>query len=183
MQRLHVNLQVADLDASARFYSGLFDAEPTVRRDDYAKWMLDDPRVNFSIVARGGEPGFGHLGIEAETPEELVELRRRIGRLNDSGEEPGAGRVDDEGQTVCCYHRSDKTWVSDDQGVAWEAFHTSGASDTFDTLATFDDGYEAPLAADDGCCADGAPCGCGDESATAASPGTEPGESAARCCA
>jgi len=182
MQRLHVNLQVADLDASARFYSGLFDAEPTVRKDDYAKWMLDDPRVNFSIVARGGEPGFGHLGIEAETPEELAALRERIGALSDAGE----GRVEDEGQTVCCYHRSDKTWVSDEQGIAWEAFHTSGTSDTFDNVDTFDDGYEAAPGSGEtsaGCCTAGDPCGCGDDSATAATPGTGPGESAARCCA
>lgn len=181
MQRLHVNLQVADLDASARFYSGLFDAEPTVRKDDYAKWMLDDPRVNFSIVARGGEPGFGHLGIQAETPEELAELRRRIGRLSEDTDQD-ASRVDDEGQTVCCYHRSDKTWVSDDQGVAWEAFHTSGTSDTFDSSDTFDDGYEAAPGSAAGCCSPADPCGCGDKSTTAATPETDAGEASARCC-
>lgn len=134
MQRLHVNLQVADLGAATRFYRELFAAEPTVEKDDYAKWMLDDPRVNFSLVARGAAPGFGHLGIQAETTEELAELRRRIGRLQETGTD---ARVDDEGETVCCYHHSDKTWVTDGQGIAWEAFHTAGESDSFD------DGYEA----------------------------------------
>lgn len=124
MTRLHVNLKVSDLAASVRFYSTLFDAEPTVAKPDYAKWMLDDPRVNFAIVeAPAGADGLGieHLGIQAETPEELAELRRRIGSLD--------GEVFDEGETVCCYHASDKTWVTDAQGVSWETFFTSGEAD------------------------------------------------------
>lgn len=123
MKTLHVSLKVADLGASVDFYSALFAAAPSVRKTDYAKWMLDDPRVNFSLVARGGEAGFDHLGIQAETPQELAELRRRIARAG--------GEVEDEGPTVCCYHSSDKTWVTDGQGVGWEAFHTSGPSETF----------------------------------------------------
>lgn len=125
MKTLHVSLKVADLGASVDFYSALFASTPSVRKADYAKWMLDDPRVNFSLIARGGEAGFDHLGIQAETPEELADLRQRIARAG--------GEVDDEGKTVCCYHSSDKTWVSDAQGVGWEAFYTSGETETFGT--------------------------------------------------
>ncbi|MEM7481262.1 MAG: ArsI/CadI family heavy metal resistance metalloenzyme [Acidobacteriota bacterium] len=137
MKRLHVMLQVEDLDHSVRFYSTLFSAEPTVREDDYAKWMLDDPRVNFSLSDHGERKGVEHLGIQAETPEELEELRERIGRT-------GASTLD-EGETTCCYHHSDKLWVTDGQGVSWEAFYTSGRADS----------YSAPQDAgrEDGCCA------------------------------
>lgn len=128
MKRLHVSLIVNDLEDSKRFYSTLFAAEPTVIQPDYAKWMIADPRVNFSIVdgkARGktDSSGIEHLGIQAETEQELAELRERIGRT--------AGPVDDEGEVTCCYHDSDKTWVQDGQGVSWEAFHTSGEASTF----------------------------------------------------
>ena len=145
MKTLHVSLKVADLGASIDFYTALLAAGPTVRKPDYAKWQLDDPRVNLSLVARGGEPGFDHLGIQAETPEELAELRERIARAGALG-----GEVDDEGQTVCCYHRSDKTWVTDGQGVGWEAFHTSATADVF--------AEAEPSGACCGpeCCADGA---------------------------
>ena len=125
MKRLHVNLKVHELEESIRFYSTLFDAEPTVTKTDYAKWMLDDPRVNFAIVqAPGNGDGHGieHLGIQAETEDELAEIRRRIGALE-------GGEVFDEGETICCYHASDKTWVTDAQGVSWETFYTSGEAD------------------------------------------------------
>lgn len=121
MKRLHVNLKVKQLDESVRFYSTLFDAAPTLLKPDYAKWMLEDPRVNFAIVAApGAGDGLGveHLGIQAESEQELAELRRRIGSMQ--------GEVFDQGQTTCCYHASDKTWISDGQGVSWEAFHTTG---------------------------------------------------------
>jgi catechol 2,3-dioxygenase-like lactoylglutathione lyase family enzyme len=153
MKRLHVMLKVRDLEGSIGFYRTLFDSEPTVRRDDYAKWMLDDPRVNFSIGALAcpegcGEDGCGcgegcacagetagleHLGIQAETRDELSDLRRRVGRLAERAEAQGEVEVevDDEGETVCCYARSDKTWVTDGQGVSWEMFHTHGGSDTY----------------------------------------------------
>jgi len=127
MKRLHVSLIVNDLESSKRFYSTLFAADPTVVREDYAKWMVDDPRVNFSIVdgkARGkGEFGIEHLGIQAETAEELAELRDRIASSR--------GKVEEEGEVTCCYHDSDKTWVEDGQGVAWEAFHTTAEAATF----------------------------------------------------
>jgi len=127
MKRLHVSLIVEDFDASKQFYSTLFAEQPSVERSDYAKWMVEDPRVNFSIVdggARGkGELGIEHLGIQAETPAELADLRERI--------EATRGEVEEEGEVTCCYHESDKTWVEDGQGVAWEAFHTTAEADTF----------------------------------------------------
>lgn len=120
MNRLHVNLSVGDLAESIRFYTMLFDTPPTLTKPDYAKWMLDDPRVNFAIVeapSGKGELGIEHLGIEAESEAELGELRRRIAREQD--------RVFDEGDTICCYHASDKAWITDPQEVSWELFHTS----------------------------------------------------------
>ena len=128
MKRLHVMLQVRDLDESVGFYTALFAAEPTVRKDDYAKWMLEDPRVNFSIGSRGDGSGIEHLGIQAETAEELAELRERIGRAG--------GTVENEGETTCCYASSDKTWIVDAQGVAWEAFYTHGEADQYRTVSS-----------------------------------------------
>jgi catechol 2,3-dioxygenase-like lactoylglutathione lyase family enzyme len=124
MKRMHVMLRVKDLDEATRFYSSLFDAAPTTQKPDYAKWMLDDPRVNFSIAEKDEDFGIEHLGIQAETPDELEELRGRIDRAG--------GTVNNEGETTCCYANSDKTWVVDQQGVSWEAFYTSGAADSYD---------------------------------------------------
>ncbi|MFB6229735.1 MAG: ArsI/CadI family heavy metal resistance metalloenzyme [Salinibacter sp.] len=124
MKRMHVMLRVKDLDEATRFYSSLFDAAPTTQKPDYAKWMLDDPRVNFSIAEKDDEFGIEHLGIQAETPDELEELRGRIDRAG--------GTVSNEGETTCCYANSDKTWVVDQQGVSWEAFYTSGAAEAYD---------------------------------------------------
>jgi catechol 2,3-dioxygenase-like lactoylglutathione lyase family enzyme len=123
MKRMHVMLRVKDLDEATRFYSSLFDAAPTTQKPDYAKWMLDDPRVNFSIAEKDAELGIEHLGIQAETPDELEELRGRIDRAG--------GTVNNEGETTCCYANSDKTWVVDQQGVSWEAFYTSGEAETY----------------------------------------------------
>jgi catechol 2,3-dioxygenase-like lactoylglutathione lyase family enzyme len=123
MKRMHVMLRVKDLDEATRFYSSLFDAEPTTQKPDYAKWMLDDPRVNFSIAEKDEDFGIEHLGIQAETPDELEELRGRIDRAG--------GTVNNEGETTCCYANSDKTWVVDQQGVSWEAFYTSGEAETY----------------------------------------------------
>lgn len=123
MKRLHVNLAVDDLERSVRFYSALFAAEPTVLKPDYAKWMLDDPRVNFAISARGRKPGLDHLGIQVEDEDELKEV---YGRLK------GAERpVLEQGAVTCCYARSEKAWISDPQGVAWEAFLTHGESTVY----------------------------------------------------
>ncbi|MCH9650730.1 MAG: glyoxalase/bleomycin resistance/dioxygenase family protein [Deltaproteobacteria bacterium] len=121
MQRLHVSLKVENLDASIRFYSTLFASEPTLRKPDYAKWMLEDPRVNFSIGERGEGVGIEHLGIQVDSPEELSGLKERF--------QQAGGPVRDEGETICCYHHSDKAWVTDQQGVSWEGFYTSGEAD------------------------------------------------------
>lgn len=123
MKRMHVMLKVNDLTESINFYSTLFGAEPTVQKEDYAKWMLDDPRVNFSIAERSGAKGIEHLGIQTETEEELQELRTNIGRAH--------GLVREEGETTCCYANSDKSWITDPQGVSWEAFYTFGESDVY----------------------------------------------------
>jgi len=119
MKRFHVHVSVADLSASIRYYSALFAAEPSVVKDDYAKWMLEDPRVNFAISARGAEPGMDHLGFQTDDANELAELRSRA-------EAADMARLD-EGETTCCYARSDKYWLTDPQGIAWEHFHTLGS--------------------------------------------------------
>ena len=141
MKRFHVHLHVDDLTASIAFYSRLFGTAPTRSEADYAKWMLDDPRLNFAISTRGAQPGIDHLGIQAETDEELAQLRA-------SGEHAGAPLLD-EGQTTCCYARSDKHWITDPQGIAWEHFKT------LENIPVF---REAPTAqtakvADSACCA------------------------------
>ena len=123
MKRLHVHVAVEDLDRSIGFYSALFGAEPAVLKGDYAKWMLDDPRVNFAISNRGRPGGVDHLGIQAETGEELADL---AGRLKAAGE-----TTVDEAATCCCYARSDKSWVKDPSGLSWETFHTFGESTVY----------------------------------------------------
>jgi len=123
MKRLHVHLAVDDFPASKNFYSTLFAAEPTVLKSDYAKWMLDDPRVNFAISHRGSKPGIDHLGIQVESGEELGELYERLRNANRPTLE--------EGETTCCYAMSEKTWIPDPQGIPWEAFLTRGESETF----------------------------------------------------
>jgi catechol 2,3-dioxygenase-like lactoylglutathione lyase family enzyme len=118
MKRLHVHVGVDNLDQSIRFYSTLFGAEPTVTKADYAKWLLEDPRVNFAISAGHATRGIEHLGIQVESADELAEV---YGRLK-AADRP----VLEEGATTCCYAKSEKSWIADPQGVVWEAFHTSG---------------------------------------------------------
>jgi len=125
MKRLHVHVSVQDLNASIRFYSQLFAAAPSVRKDDYAKWMLDDPRVNFAISSRDGKPGVQHLGIQVENRVELAEVYSRLQKA----ERP----VIEEGATVCCYAQSEKSWIDDPQGVQWETFLTTGDSTVYGT--------------------------------------------------
>jgi len=120
MKRLHVNLKVDSIDKSVGFYSALFSTEPTVQKPDYAKWMLEDPRVNFSISLTKNDLGIEHLGIQAETEEELDGLYKAI--------DLAEGTVRPEGDTVCCYAQSNKSWIKDPQGVEWEIFHTYGES-------------------------------------------------------
>ena len=143
MKRLHVHMGVNDLANSIRFYSTLFGAEPTVVKPDYAKWMLDDPRVNFAISeGNHAKKGIEHLGIQVESTEELSEV---YGRLK-AADRP----VLDEGRTTCCYAKSEKSWISDPDGVVWEAFFTNGEATTYGdspSLASLSDGLPS-----DKCC-------------------------------
>jgi len=124
VKRLHVHVGVDDLANSVRFYSTLFGSEPTVLKGDYAKWMLDDPRVNFAISeGNHARKGIEHLGIQVESAEELSEV---YGRLK-AADRP----VLEEGQTTCCYAKSEKSWISDPDGVVWEAFFTNGEATTY----------------------------------------------------
>lgn len=118
MKRFHVHLHVEDLDKSIGFYSKLFAAEPARVESDYAKWMLDDPRINFAISTRGAKPGIDHLGFQTDDTEELATMKARA--------EAADMALLDEGETTCCYARSEKHWVTDPQGIAWEHFHTLG---------------------------------------------------------
>jgi catechol 2,3-dioxygenase-like lactoylglutathione lyase family enzyme len=118
MKRMHVHVSVQDLQQSIGFYSALFDAEPAVVKPDYAKWMLDDPRVNFAISTRGREPGLDHLGIQVEDKTELHEVYARLRKAG--------GTVIEQGETACCYAQSEKSWIDDPAGIAWETFHTTG---------------------------------------------------------
>jgi catechol-2,3-dioxygenase len=120
MKRLHVHVSVEDVADSIRFYSTLFAAEPTVTKEDYAKWMLEDPRVNFAISKRGAAPGIRHLGIQVENRVELADVYSRLTRA----EAP----VREEGATTCCYAKSEKSWIEDPQGIQWETFLTTGES-------------------------------------------------------
>jgi catechol 2,3-dioxygenase-like lactoylglutathione lyase family enzyme len=139
MKRLHVHVSVDDLAHSIRFYSALFAVEPTVTKPDYAKWMLDDPRVNFAISARGGQAGLDHLGIQVETQDELGEV---YGRLRQA-DRP----ILEEGVTTCCYAKSEKTWIKDPQGLSWETFHTLG-----DSIVYGDSADVAPVRTTSGAC-------------------------------
>ena len=119
MKRFHVHVSVRDLGESLRFYTALFGNEPTVSKPDYAKWMLDDPRINFAISQRGRASGIDHLGVQAETEEELEGLRSNLEQADTS--------VVAEIGAHCCYAKSDKYWVTDPQGVAWESFRSLGS--------------------------------------------------------
>jgi catechol 2,3-dioxygenase-like lactoylglutathione lyase family enzyme len=123
MKRLHIHVGVHNVDEAIRFYTTLFGTDPIKRKPDYAKWLLDDPRVNFAISTRAQKKGVDHLGIQVEEEAELTALR---GRLK-TGE---MGTVD-EGDTVCCYARSDKSWIQDPAGIAWEAYRTMEDAQVF----------------------------------------------------
>jgi catechol 2,3-dioxygenase-like lactoylglutathione lyase family enzyme len=118
MKRMHVHVAVPDIEKSIGFYSALFDAKPTVVKPDYAKWMLEDPRVNFAISTRGREPGLDHLGIQVESQNELHDVYARLSRAD--------GDVFEQGETSCCYAKSEKSWIDDPAGISWETFHTTG---------------------------------------------------------
>ena len=123
MKRFHVHVGVHDLKQSVRFYSALFAAEPAVLKDDYAKWQLEDPRINFAISTRPGKAGIDHLGMQAENGDELEEIGSRLAQADVSiAAQKGAS---------CCYAKSDKYWTIDPQGVAWESFHTMDSAPTY----------------------------------------------------
>jgi predicted enzyme related to lactoylglutathione lyase len=154
MKRMHVHISVDDLQHSIAFYSALFASEPSVVKADYAKWMLDDPRVNFAISTRGREPGLDHLGIQAENGDELKEIYARLRKAG--------GTVVEQGQTSCCYAKSEKSWIDDPAGISWETFLTTGES------TDYGDGSGervARIAHEQSCCAPqtaspAAACGC-----------------------
>jgi catechol 2,3-dioxygenase-like lactoylglutathione lyase family enzyme len=123
MTRFHVHLNVADLATSLRFYTGLFGSEPSIVRGDYAKWMLDDPRINFAISSLGRTPGVDHVGFQVDSAEGLAEIGRRLDAAEAS--------VLPEAGAVCCYARSDKLWTEDPSGLRWESFHTTGEATTY----------------------------------------------------
>lgn len=144
MKRLHLHVNVEDLGASVRFYETLFGAPPSVTKDDYAKWMLDDPGVNFAISARGRDAGLDHVGVQTDTSNELGELAARL-------KAAGADTFDQEA-TTCCYAKSDKTWVVDPSGLKWETFYTFGESTRYGE----DDppvAAQEPARSSAGCCA------------------------------
>lgn len=145
MKRFHVHVGVADLDQSIAFYSGLFGAQPSVTKADYAKWMLDEPRINFAISQKcGAAKGIEHLGIQVEDGAELAEVYDRL--------EAAGHPVLEEGETTCCYARSEKRWIADPDGVVWEAFMTSGDSAVYGTSPELA-GLSSANAKDSACCA------------------------------
>jgi lactoylglutathione lyase len=145
MKRFHVHVHVEDLAQSVAFYSKMFATQPTRHEADYAKWMLDDPRINFAISTRGGKPGVDHLGIQTDSAEELVELKARAQAADMA--------LFDEGTTSCCYANSEKHWITDPQGVPWEHFHTLG------DIPVFSQRQSQPAADTSACCASDAPRG------------------------
>ncbi|UHQ22264.1 VOC family protein [Lysobacter sp. 5GHs7-4] len=161
MNRFHVHLNVADLSASIRFYNELFAMPPTVQKADYAKWMLDDPRINFAISHTGRAPGIDHLGLQVDSGDELSALGQRL--------DAAGGTVVPEEAAVCCYAQADKLWTADPQGTRWETFHTFGEATTYydPDVGCAGEGAAAcapspPIAAKPvaaGCCATSASCG------------------------
>ena len=142
MKRMHVHVSVANIENAVGFYSALFATKPTVVKDDYAKWMLDDPRVNFAISTRGREPGLDHLGIQVESETELHEVYARL--------KTAGSPVIEQGKTACCYAKSEKSWIADPAGISWETFHTTGRN------ISYGDGSgenEARVAHAKACCA------------------------------
>jgi catechol 2,3-dioxygenase-like lactoylglutathione lyase family enzyme len=156
MKRFHVHVAVDDLNANIRFYSAVFGAGPSVRKPDYAKWMMEDPRVNFAISQRGAKAGLDHLGLQVDTDEELSILRNQVGAAEIA--------MLDQPDATCCYARSDKYWITDPQGIAWETYHTLDKVEIY--------GADSPTKAGEtaACCA------------PSSSARTEKRERAAKCC-
>jgi len=168
MKRFHVHLHVQDLQASIAFYSRLFSAAPARAEDDYAKWMLEDPRVNFAISTRGSKPGLDHLGFQVDSAEELTEMK--------AAAQSADMAMLDEGETTCCYARSEKHWITDPQGIAWEHFHTLGDIPVFNEAGQTKSGVA--------CCApaQSAVASCCTPQSTAANSCCAPTSSKNSCC-
>ena len=140
MKRMHVHVSVDNVPNAIGFYSALFAVQPSVVKTDYAKWMLDDPRMNFAISTRGAQPGLDHLGIQVESQDELQDVYSRLRKAG--------GNVIEQGATICCYAKSEKSWISDPAGISWETFLTSGES------TNYGDSFEreARIAHEKACC-------------------------------
>ncbi len=136
MKRFHVHVAVDDLDANIRFYSAVFGFPPTVTKTDYAKWMVEEPRINFAISNRGAKAGLDHLGFQVDSDEELVELREKVAEAEIAAL--------DQPQAECCYARSNKYWITDPQGIAWETYRTLGEVEIY--------GADMPKTAEPGAC-------------------------------
>jgi len=137
MKRLHIHLAVEDLNKNIQFYSTVFGCQPTVQHTDYAKWMLDDPRINFAISNRSSKLGLDHLGLQVESDHELDDLKQHL----DATQQP----IESQEGASCCYVRSDKHWIIDPQGIAWESFHSLSEIPTFNEADALSDG-ENPYA-------------------------------------
>lgn len=145
MKRFHIHVAVSDLEKSVRFYSAIFGSTPTVLKSDYAKWMLEDPRINFAISERTSRAGLDHLGMQAESAAELEEIHARLRQAD--------GEIAQEKDAHCCYARSDKYWVRDPSGIAWESFHSLATIPIYGA-----DPVDSPVdARANGCCVPAAP--------------------------
>ena len=146
MKRFHLHVGVKDLDQSVRFYSSLFGQEPTKLKTDYAKWMLEDPRINFAISTRVGEQGVDHAGFQVDSDEELSEITERLKSANLG--------VFDEGETTCCYAQSNKAWTLDPSGLAWETYRNMGDAQVYheEKAALSKSECCVPSAAEKSCC-------------------------------
>lgn len=146
MKRFHVNLSVADLSASVGFYTELFGVPPAVEKSDYAKWMLDDPHINFALTTRGEQRGIDHVGLQAQDEAEFADIRAKLARAE--------GPVFDQGDVTCCYAESTKAWIRDPDGVAWETFLSHGESTVYGdgTRANASRSSDTESAEEAGCC-------------------------------
>jgi len=144
MSRLHIHIAVDDLQHNINFYSAMFGASPTVLKTDYAKWQLEDPKVNFAISSRGRKAGLDHVGIQADTADELAAIEARL----QQADLPGKAQIG----TTCCYAKSDKYWTVDPQGIAWEAFHTLGGAALFTETAPMESGSACCAPKHSSCC-------------------------------
>ena len=171
MKRFHLHVAVDNLDQSIQFYSALFASAPTVQKTDYAKWMLDDPRVNFAISRRGADIGVNHLGIQVDSDDELKHMQSRLALVQaDVAQEVGV---------ACCYAKSDKYWVTDPSGLAWETFHSLGSIPVFGGVEEAVEQSDAK-AVDNGCCIPLKPSA--QKDAACCVPAPERAIDSARCC-